>query len=558
MIPTDYYYSSLEGPSYNQKNSYDGSPLHDWDLDDNGYYVELYKSSNYDGFDICGLSVSVGRAPVGGRKPDGTPPVPVDCEKEADNFVNKIINYEQYRDSNGISLNPEWASQVLYVSSNWIDQSRFWVEPLPPDTSPSPLPKYNYRRIGSNMTLLNVGTDINSAFWKVIIRVNSSDFRNISADIPIFSSNRGWYYVISESDLRPSVMSNSLGFSTIISTQWIVVYSDDEKELTPEGYIIDNPEADCSMNNEEILRKQTIDLFGGLNCQMRLYEDMEDLPTSKSDPRLMQLDRDNFLNQINSGTPHLISLSGHGASDSCCQVQVDSVSSVNTNDITSMTNYDRPFILWANSCLTGYLESDLLSLSKELVKYPKGGAVAYIGFSRMCWWNIGIDLPKMFFSTLGFLRYIGLANDSRVYVASINDEPFKWSLFAINLNGDPETSAWIGAPFIMNVTHPTVIKRKQSFAVNVKCKWYFPISDKPYVHLQCDGQSLGRYADNFWGGDVVFTAEEIATILNENLLRKQKIEVTVTNRGFQPYLGEVVYYPGFLPAITLLISSQPQ
>ena len=98
-IPTDLYYASLDGPSYDQMG------LHDWDLTNNGVYGQHNDGSDFDG-DIYDADVSVGR-------------VPVASAAQAEACVKKLIAYESFRNPDGSQLNVDWPRKLSIISSNW-------------------------------------------------------------------------------------------------------------------------------------------------------------------------------------------------------------------------------------------------------------------------------------------------------------------------------------------------------------------------------------------------------------------------------------------------------
>lgn len=114
----------------------------------------------------------------------------------------------------------------------------------------------------------------------------------------------------------------------------------------------------------------------------------------------------------------------------------------------SITNNNRYFIAFADSCLTNAFESND-SMSEELLKNPNGGAVAYLGHTRFSWIGLGDDYQRAFFHELVHTRHLGLMHRSRLDILQShpNDHYHKWTVLALNLLGDPEMEVWKSKPF---------------------------------------------------------------------------------------------------------------
>lgn len=107
LIPSDFYYSSVDSPLYSLPGK------HDWDNDNNGFYG-WYDYGNPDGVDF-GADVSVGRAPV-------------NSTQSTIDFVEKVLSYELYRDVRSDNpLSGDYVRKLYGIGavwgSNWWDGS---------------------------------------------------------------------------------------------------------------------------------------------------------------------------------------------------------------------------------------------------------------------------------------------------------------------------------------------------------------------------------------------------------------------------------------------------
>jgi hypothetical protein len=434
-IPTDLYYSSLVGPNYNV------SGFHDWDLIDNELYGQHTDSADMDGVNYA-ADVGLGRAPVA-------------SVAEADAFINKVIAYEQFRRPDGTSLNLNWPRRLTMVSSNW--SGRILISPTA--TTPPGNNQYHHGAADpySLIKLESAITDIGLHLFAV---VTDTDIRTLPYTPEAMNLGRGWYFVKSDTDLSVSELVITifhLVFRIPVPTQWVVVYGYSD-EVAPPHFIFDRAEADGSMADQEILRKQIAADFPGIDTVKRLYEDEIDLPAADAtSPPVDHLTGNRLRDTLNFGQ-HFVSLSGHGSQGGCCFL---------ANAMAqNATNGYHAFIAWADSCLTNDFQSED-AMSEDLLKNPNGGAVAYVGNTRFSWINWGDDYQREFFKRLKSVRHLALLNDSRFNLPN-SDVYFKWCKFTLNLLGDPEMPLWVGKPNAMKVTHPAkIFKTDQHVFVKV-------------------------------------------------------------------------------------------
>jgi hypothetical protein len=457
LIPTDLYYSSLAG--------FDDFRLHDWDGNRNGIYGQHYawvddqdcpQWLNHDGVSFQ-ADVSVGRAPV--STPD-----------QANNFVDKVIGYEKFSRPDGTKLDHQWPRRLLLHSSNW--DHRLEIEATggygcPPGENQYCCPDQIYSLIKINEEKISQTGTWDSS-WHLIAQVTDTDLRIL----PYFFSNfgiplllRGWYFAISETDLSPSEIVIAgieplMDIHIPVASEWIVVHGPPE-ELQPQKFLFDRAEPDQSMLNQEVLREQLALELPEIDLVSRLYEDEIDLsPAAVSAAPLDHLTGDRLEDALNSG-PHFVSFSGHG-SDLGSMLPASVVSSLNSDHHT--------FIGYADSCWSGEFDADAFagsdSLGENLLNNPGSGAVAHIGSSRYSWVKVGDDFQRNFFHVLSSTGHLGLLHDARLTCPSIdpsnadmndwgNLNAKVWTIFALNLLGDPEMPVWVGTPLWMK---PTIIE----------------------------------------------------------------------------------------------------
>jgi len=503
-LPTDLYYSSLQGPNYDQPG------LHDWDLLDNGIYGQHTNNADFDGIDYE-TDMSVGR-------------VPVSTEAQANAFVNKVIAYEQFRQPDGSPLDTNWTKKMLLVSSNW--GGRIW---LPPTGSTPPGDNRYHHVAGEAHTLLKLKKVPSDLKWQLIVQVASTDLRLMPYDHEASATKRGWYYARSDSDLSPS--GAEFGFIGIsffipIPTEWVVVYGPDN-ELTPEGYIFDRNEPDGSLRDQEVLREQVDSELSGITSFSRLYQDDIDLTQEQRDAAPVEhLTEDRLRDALNSGS-HFVSLSGHGNSDGCCKLS--------GNMAQNLTNGYHTFIAYADSCLTNQFDAED-AVSERLLYNPNGGAVAYIGNTRFSWIGVGDNFQRAFYHRLTSTRHLGLLNDSRVGMVNESTGFYrlytKWAIFTLNLMGDPEMPIWKSKPKTFTVSFDRVVDKRAPFIVKVK---------KPSSSFMPWDTSVHGAVVHIQQGDFVHTATTDIlgqAFFNINSAELGQLEITVTKMGYQPYFGE--------------------
>ncbi len=412
MIPTDMYYASLYGPNYNTPGR------HDWDLLNNG----LYGQHNHTAIDLDGVEftvdLSVGRAPV-------------ETVDEAKVFVDKVIAYDNWgKDHSSIEYNR--FKRMLLVAEHW---ARYFhsITPEPGNTMPPANCRYATNASGGYALIRDDAFTGKNAGDKIICLYSDASRKVLNFNLDANSSTSGWFFAKSTNDLRPSYITVNLIVFSIkipVPTPWVVVYGP-PADIAPLRYDIDREETDSSVTQQEELRLWLKSNFSRINQVDRLYSDVTDMPPgSLTGAGLKSLTTENLEAALNSG-PHFVSLTGHG--------NWTGVAHLDHGMIGRLTNSQKTFIAFADSCLTGkFDEND--AIGESLIKQPTGGAAAYIGNSRYSWIGLGDDFRLEFFHCMQYWRPIGWLNDSRcIFRSDTNYWQYQlWTILEQTLFGDPE------------------------------------------------------------------------------------------------------------------------
>ncbi len=522
-IPTDFYYSSLQGwvVAYRDISvwlqtvqlPYVYQPAHDWDALDNGLYGQY---ATNDG-DVDGVhwhtDVSVGRAPV-------------QTEAEATTFVDKVISYETFN-RRVISANAAWPRQVLFASSNWGDSPQFRPTVAKPPGIDRFLP-------GLKSTILHLGSLVPNSDWQLIAEISDTDRR----ELPYNAANpnaRGWHFAVSATNhsvprLRIPLLGTTLDIP--IPTPWVIIHGS-TTELNPSTYRFDPVQQDLSMSDQEQLRVQMASDQPSWNIVTRLYEDFTDLTPAQKSARPVAYLTSARLKDALEDAPHIVALSGHGNPDGCCAGDVWMA--------RGLTNDKPGFIVYADACSTGASDSED-SFAEVLLTNPRGGAVAYVGNTRLGWIGDGDDLQRAFFKKLTTTRHLGLLNDSRLFAIdyATGEGYARWETYSLTLFGDPEMSVWRTPPAGL---WPKIRWHKPDLRVPIEVEVPTPPRPNPpdprrdpadyVVHVTQPAGPRGNGSVNY---TVRATAGELVRV-NVSDAAPGELTVTVT------YLGDDEYAP---------------
>ena len=173
---------------------------------------------------------------------------------------------------------------------------------------------------------------------------------------------------------------------------------------------------------------------------------------------LGNLNKVNAMNELNAGYG-IVNHIGHGGV-SVIGIGPDALYNANMD---SLTNSPRNSIFYSISCHSNSFEQN--SFSEHFVLNPAGGGIAYIGNSRYGWYASGYagegyyseGYDQQFFNSLfkEHFYHIGQAHaDAKIYYipSSSSDGAYRWTQYALNLLGDPETQIWTSIPPELSVT----------------------------------------------------------------------------------------------------------
>lgn len=414
LIPTDLYYGSLYSPTY------DIPGKHDWDLLDNGLYGQWSETENLDGIDYYS-DVYIGRAPVKNVA-------------EANIFIDKVIAYEcapdrpaDARRFNRMLLVGDHLSHIRVEGQI----SRSAGDQLPPQEK-----KYSYDAI-NNRAVMHVPVAKEGVSFFLYSHVTGDDFRFIPYKSEASPGNKGWFYIENAHAISPSVISGIPN-----PTEWIAVYSDDKAELTPKKFLLDEKGLDPAIRELEDVHQLVDQSRPSINEVHRLYSYEPDFfpwieEFGSKNAYLWLLDAQALEDELNDG-PHLVCMVGHGWKGGCCQYGEPIVD--------SLTNGDRTFIIFADSCFTNEFNLED-TISRYSLIAPNGGAVAYIGYSRYSVGGVGYHCLLNFVRRavcgdggIFFKERSPLGALSSAYLCYLSEENagFRWSEVAQNLMGDPE------------------------------------------------------------------------------------------------------------------------
>lgn len=402
LIPTDLYYASLYGPD-------DLKPgKHDWDQLDNFLYGQWSRERNLGGVDYT-PDISIGRAPV-------------HSEDEVKIFVNKVISYET---ADARPAEYDRFTRMLLVAEHW-DHAAASVGRWGTDSVVPPVWSYSYSYdpVNNRSVVRAEGLSEGASPPQLLVYLPGGGRREIAYDP---DSNRGWYYAKSDTDLSPSTC-RILGLEIPIKTQFAVVCSPDPAELTPQSYFFDPNTLDGSISDTEKIRTYMQSAYPRVSQIQRIYTDEEDLDALSTAASPVEHFTESGVTAAMNAGPHLVALSGHGNWPGCC--------GVNTGMASGLLNGSRTPIVYADSCLTANLEESCLG-ETILCQAAAGGAVGYVGYSRLGWIGTGTLLQRDFFRQLATQRHFGLMVDAarRMWV---NGWYGRWHALSTMVLGCPE------------------------------------------------------------------------------------------------------------------------
>lgn len=495
-IPSDMYYSSLEGEGY----SIEGQ--HDFDKNDNGWYGQYHLNDAdetvlMDGNER-GSEIYVGRASV-------------ENAQESATFVDKVLGYEKVE-------MPDWEAgyfkKILIAGEHWNKVSHGRATTSPPNEG-----GFFHDAAHPNLTILHSKFDISLSdgrpSYRVIARSEAVPYFIIQYNEDADARRLGWYFAT----------DNTYSTKSEIPTRFICIKGPEEI-INPDWYQVDPVGIDSVVVEKEHLRESMEELYPNLDEVERYYSDFYELPADSS---IMLLTGDNILGALDRGV-HLVSLSGHGDVSGCCRVST----------AHEFTNVNKIFILYANSCLTARPDGNDDSLAEKSTNQANG-AVAYIGYTRDSLMGISNWYEESFWAGLALFGKLGPAAGLRLPLGGRRWET--WCTYAQNLFGDPAMQIWTDKPAALQVIYPTSVRRSDSIHVCVR----FPA-------LPYDAPDAWRPAENhlvtILGGWTNSSERPMVYIIRSTNSEgcvdlnlpddgpiPDSVQITVTGRNSKPFTG---------------------
>ncbi len=239
LIPSDLYYASLYGEGYNVPGR------HDWDQLNNGLYGQHYGANNFDSVNYR-ADVSVGRAPV-------------ETVAEAETFVNKILEYENWGSAPRPEADYDRFRRMLFAAATWGKYTR--IERDPANVHP---PANNTYRPSGEHALLHCDTLPPDAGDQLLCYFDDRYYLRLGYNAKAKHNVPGWYYAKSADDLSASVTVWDFFFfewEFPRPTPWIVVWDGNDSVLHPMYYALDFSTLDGSISEQESLRETVQSLY---------------------------------------------------------------------------------------------------------------------------------------------------------------------------------------------------------------------------------------------------------------------------------------------------------
>jgi hypothetical protein len=202
-----------------------------------------------------------------------------------------------------------------------------------------------------------------------------------------------------------------------------------------------------------------------------------------------------------------------------------------------LTNAPRYGLFYSMGCWSAAIDKDCIA--EHWNNSAGGGGFAYIGNSRYGWGSPGNPgngtgdvFDREFFKKLfnEGLEHVGVAHAAHkdFYVESARSNGYvRYTLYELNLLGDPETTVWTQTPLVASVTHPTATQLGEHTML---------------VTVARDGVAVPGamvYASNDELSALGVTGADGVAQLTLAPTTEGTMTVTVTGQGILPYEGSV-------------------
>lgn len=250
------------------------------------------------------------------------------------------------------------------------------------------------------------------------------------------------------------------------------------------------------------------------------------------------LNLNSFRDALNSGQ-NIVNHYGHGSTGGFSI----GPSWWSSTSMDNLINSPRHSLFYTISCLSNAFDfSDCCG--EHFINNPNGGGVAYIGNSRYGWGvqgspsgGPGPRLDMRFFAELFQFDHcqagVTLAQSKAYYVPSAqSDRYYKWTLYALNLLGDPELPIWTDIPGELEVTHVEKILPGTNDVEILVENGGTPL-EQAFICLSKNPHVYSRE----------LTSEQGTAICNFEVPDTCEVSVVVTAKGFLPYQGTIQVVP---------------
>ncbi|AET64084.1 hypothetical protein Mhar_0706 [Methanothrix harundinacea 6Ac] len=462
LIPSDLYYACMDS---------EPSDKHDFDLFDNGYYGQYRwvddetgehgEETPVDSSDPSIPDIWVGRAPVR-------------TGEDARSFVDRVLTYERLQTPVGDNEVPEVVDPtylkrvIMAVDLEEDTTNNLWQDPdrirETPDSG-----KFIYS-VQDDFVLIHLQEKLFQVLrdlWKesnfhVVARFFEAD-REFGTDISCIYDDGSsvpitgflsWRFV----ERRVGMGRKYYWGSSSTPTEYVKLTGSALK-VAPKRIIwfYGYPRGDTWTRQAEGMRNCLSGLFGEFDDYQRYYSDYKEVWGTASLPPAQPLKVENIRAALDRGC-HLAILQSHGNPSRCAMVWCDEGHGARDD----FKNHNEYFIAVAySSCHTAepdaYIndvhtpENRNQSLGEKLVLHPGGGAVAYIGNTRM---GFGNDARhKAFWRSLYRNGRLGPAAGDQSW-----PDRDLWSVYERILYGDPEMRVWTKVPKKYQVVRPDYLE----------------------------------------------------------------------------------------------------
>ncbi len=447
FMPSDLYYACL-APN---ESATVGSNPHDWDLNDNRLYGQFRWDSatetevTVDSSAVTLPDVWVGRAPI-------------ESGADAKAFVDKVLTYERLITPDDEAVDPAYLKQIVLAGDvmrapdHLAYQRPHWKDSGDPD------PGTFIHQAASSSLLVHLQTDqfgaSEGARRHVLVRFNRPD--HLGPDVPVppkQDGKPGWSFVKKQSDqyvasTTPTEFVKIEGQPFSNKPQLVMLRFGRETR--------DDGAKDC----EDLLDYQIRPQFPDFDDVLKYYVEFLDYqPQDRDLPQARDLTPATIRTQLDRGC-HFLVLRGHGSFNGLCMVWWHGE---DTGARPDFRNRNRYFIAYGQSCNTAQPDfmSDgvrLRSLGEVMVVQPEGGAVAYVGFTR-----IGVGAGKrqqeIFWENLRRFGRLGRAAGTPSTPDQDLDDMYQY--YNQILYGDPNMAVWREVPGAYEVSYPDYLDLSQ-------------------------------------------------------------------------------------------------